>query len=124
MKAPSFLSVAQWDRREEKCPEGATERCERDLLTLVLRVSNSNEIRQQTPIAVPRKGLHRVAHRFIQFQHLSHQAGYHCRLLGNVKELCGPRSFVPLVAQMLKTLRMLGRNIAERRCSWLLVLVR
>ena len=46
MREPSFLSVAQWDRREElRCPEWMTERCERDFLRLVSSVSNSNEIR-------------------------------------------------------------------------------
>jgi hypothetical protein len=46
MKGPSFLSVAQWDRRKERCPGRATERCERDFLRLVFRVSNSNEIQE------------------------------------------------------------------------------
>jgi hypothetical protein len=48
MRGPSFLSVAQWDRREERCPGRATERCERDYLRLVLRLSDSNEIRERT----------------------------------------------------------------------------
>ncbi len=49
MNEPSFLSVAQWDRRESWCPGRATERCERDLLRLVSGVSNSNEIRGGAP---------------------------------------------------------------------------
>ena len=49
MNEPSFLSVAQRDRREEyRCPEGATERCERDFLSLVLPFRDSNEIPEQT----------------------------------------------------------------------------
>ncbi len=58
MSGPSFLSVAQWDRREERCPGRATERCERDFLRLVLRVSNSNEIRERIAMIEPSKGLH------------------------------------------------------------------
>src|SRR5258708_12528477 len=49
MSEPSFLSVAQWDRRESWCPGRATERCERDFLRLVSGVSNSNEIRGGAP---------------------------------------------------------------------------
>jgi hypothetical protein len=45
MSEPSFLSVAQRDRRKERrCPEGATERCERDFLRLASCVGNSNAI--------------------------------------------------------------------------------
>ena len=45
MSEPSVLSVAQRDRREERrCPEGATERCERDCLRLAPCVGNSNAI--------------------------------------------------------------------------------
>jgi hypothetical protein len=57
-RGPSFLSVAQWDRREERCPGRSTERCERDSLRLVLRVSNSNEIRERTAMIERSKGLH------------------------------------------------------------------
>jgi hypothetical protein len=50
MNEPSFLSVAQRDRREEhRCPEGATERCERDFLRLPPCVGNSNAIRIVLP---------------------------------------------------------------------------
>jgi len=34
-------------------PGSATERCERDSLRLVLRVSNSNETWERTPMTVP-----------------------------------------------------------------------
>jgi hypothetical protein len=45
MSEPSFLSVAQRDRREERrCPEGAMERCERDFLRLAPCGGNSNAI--------------------------------------------------------------------------------
>ena len=49
MSEPSFLSVAQRDRREEhKCPEGATERCERDFLRVAPCVGNSNAIPRES----------------------------------------------------------------------------
>jgi len=41
-----------------KVPRKATERCERDFLTLVLRVNNSNEIRERTATIEPSKGHH------------------------------------------------------------------
>ena len=43
---PSFLSVAQGDRLERFAPGSATEGCERDFLSLGLRVSKSKETRE------------------------------------------------------------------------------
>jgi len=49
MNEPSFLSVAQRDHQEEhKCPEGATERCERDFLRVAPCVGNSNAIPRES----------------------------------------------------------------------------
>jgi hypothetical protein len=54
MSEPSFLSVAQRDRREEhRCPEGATERCERDFLRVAPCVGNSNAIRVAVQFECP-----------------------------------------------------------------------
>jgi hypothetical protein len=39
-----ILSVAQWDRRQDWMPRGATARRERDFLRLVLWLNNSNTI--------------------------------------------------------------------------------
>jgi hypothetical protein len=58
MNEPSFLSIAQRGRRKDRVPGSATEKCERDLLTVVLGFSNSNEIQQRTAMIEPSKGLH------------------------------------------------------------------
>ena len=49
MSEPSFLSVAQRDRREgHRCPEGATERCERDFLRVALASAIANAIPRES----------------------------------------------------------------------------